>query len=61
MKVGDVVRSIGIWQGTPLRLGIIIEKLDSLPIGLECYSVMLEDGTVEQYTSASLRKVEGKQ
>jgi len=58
VKVGDLVRSIGIWQGTPLLLGIIIEQLENLPIGLGCYKVMLEDGQIVKFTSASLRKVE---
>ena len=56
MKVGDIVKAMGT-RDLMVRLGIIVRQLKDLPIGLQVYEVMREDGTIETYTSAALRGI----
>jgi len=58
MQVGDLVRAMGPIQGSKLRIGIIVDQYKDREPGFQCYEVMLEDGTISTYPSASLRKME---
>ena len=59
MKVGDLVRTMDKTQGSKLRIGIIVGRhpfhYDTIN---RQWDVMLEDGTVNMYMSAALRKIE---
>jgi hypothetical protein len=59
MKVGDLVRTMDKTQGSKLRCGIIVGQCPSFHYDVinRQWDVMLEDGTVNTYISAALRKV----
>ena len=59
MKVGDLVQSMDKAQGSKLRCGIIVGQAEFQYDDINRqWDVMLEDGTVNTYMSATLRKVE---
>lgn len=61
MKVGDLVRTMGTVQGSKLCSGIIIRLFENPQAGFQVYEVMLENGTVDIFTSAAIRKLEDTQ
>ena len=59
MRIGDLVRSMGPVQGSPLLCGIIVSQHwitgDRVH---QCFEVMLQDGTVRTFASTALTKLE---
>ena len=53
MKVGDLVK-----VRTLNRFGVRIEQKDPLPIGLDVFYVLIQDGVIRMKTSAAIVKCE---
>ena len=57
MKAGDLVEAMHA-RDLMIRIGIIINVINQNgPFSMKVYTVMCEDGTIDTYTGAALKKV----
>ena len=56
MNVGDLVEVMGA-RDLINRIGLVVRILAGGPFGMQVFEIMREDGTLETYTSAAIRRI----